>query len=318
MHLRRRNFIIRLGVGLTVVGSLVVAISAFMTGTAGRSTNVAVAPSFSPPAEILPGADVVLAVGDIAVCGEANDELTGRLVESLPGTILTLGDQAYESGAEDEFEECFDPSWGSVKKRIRPVLGNHDDATAAGGPYYEYFGDAAGTAGLGWYSFEVGDWHIIALNSNCAADRCDAGSPQGEWLEADLAQHRNKCTLAFWHQPRWSSGEHGSDPAVGDLWKMLYDAGVEAVLSGHDHDYERFAAMDSNGSADPERGIRQFVVGTGGRSLDPFGPVQPNSEARSNVSYGVLRLALQGDRYDWEFIPSTAGGYTDAGSGACH
>ena len=300
-----------------MAGSIVLAIWAFLPEPE-RSKNVAVAPSVSPPSEIALRSETVIAVGDIAVCGSQNDELTGQLVEGLPGPILALGDIAYESGTEQDFEDCFDPSWGTLKDRIRSVPGNHDYETADGAAYYNYFGDAAGSPGQGWYSFEIGDWHVIALNSNCRTVACDAGSPQGQWLKADLAQNENRCTLAFWHHARWSSGEHGNNRKLGDLWTMLYDAGADVVLTGHDHDYERFAPMNAEGSADPTRGIRQFVVGTGGRALDPFIDVLATSEARSNVSYGVLRLGLSADRYDWEFIPADAGGYTDAGSGACH
>jgi acid phosphatase type 7 len=316
---RRRSVVIGAGLGLAVasIGGLsALALNPWSSGL----TNVAVAPSFSPPADIPPGTDTILAVGDITVCGTSNDEMTGELVESLPGTILGLGDMAYEAGTEREFERCFEPSWGAVKARIRPVPGNHEFETAGAGPYYEYFGDAAGTPGLGWYSFDIGEWHVIALNSNCltTTNLCSDDSAQGDWLEADLARHSNQCTLAFMHRPRWSSGEHGGDSGLGELWTMLADGGVEVLLTAHDHNYERFAPMDANGVADPVGGMREFVVGTGGRSLDPFVTIQPNSEARNNLSYGVLQMALYEDSFTWEFIPVDADGYRDAGSGTCH
>ena len=226
----------------------------------------------------------------------------------------------YEDATEREFKACFEPSWGGLKERIRPVPGNHEFQTAGAGPYYEYFGDAAGTPGLGWYSFDVGAWHVIALNSNCLdqPNLCSDDSAQGDWLEEDLARHPTACTLAFMHHPRWTSGEHGSDPQLGEFWTMLHDAGVDVVLTAHDHDYERFTPMDANGAADPTRGIRLFIVGTGGRSLDPFAEILPTSEARNNVSFGVLQMALHDDGYSWLFHPTDPEGYRDAGSDRCH
>lgn len=314
----RRSIVVGLGFGIAVVGLAVLTAVGLNAWTSGL-TNVAVAPDFTLP-EIGPDDDTILAVGDIAVCGMQNDELTGQLAAELPGTILALGDMVYESGTESEFKRCFDSSWGAVKDRIRPVPGNHEFETAGAGPYYEHFGDAAGTPGLGWYSFDIGAWHVIALNSNCRDQQnvCSDDSPQGDWLETDLARHPTACTLAFMHHPRWTSGEHGSDPLLGEFWTMLYDAGVDVVLTGHDHDYERFTPMDADGAADPTRGIRLFIVGTGGRSLDPFADILPTSEARNNVSYGVLQMALYDGHYTWEFIPTDADGYRDAGTGTCH
>ena len=259
-------------------------------------------------------------MGDIAVCDMPHDELTGELAAQLPGTILGLGDMVYEAGTEREFRRCFDPSWGMVKDRIRPVPGNHEYETAGAGPYYEYFGDAAGTPGLGWYSFDLGEWHIVALNTNChkTLHLCSDDSAQADWLEADLARHQTQCTLAFMHHPRWSSGEHGGEPRLEELWTMLHDAGVDVVVAGHDHDYERFAPMDATGAEDATEGIRLFVVGTGGRSLDPFVDIQPNSEARNNVSYGLLQMGLYDDGYSWLFHPTDPDGYRDGGTDSCH
>lgn len=315
----RTILLLGLGLGLVVGGSVSLTILAGARA-ANDTINVAVAPDAPASSEASAPIDTVIAVGDIGVCGKHDDELTARLVQQLPGPILALGDLAYAAGTEAEFERCFDPAWGGLRGRIHPVPGNHEYQTAGAGPYYEYFGGSAGTAGLGWYSFDIGEWHIIALNSNCETrtNFCSDDSPQGDWLESDLARHRNQCTLAIMHHPRWSSGDHGSDPMLSDLWTMLDDAGVEAVLAGHDHDYERFGAMDASGVADPATGMRQFVVGTGGRALDPFASVEPNSEARSNVDYGVLQLSLYADHYDWAFVPQTPGGYTDAGSDTCH
>jgi hypothetical protein len=315
---RRRSLVVALGLGVLVVG-LGILTALALNPWSRESTNVAVAPAFTLP-EIGPDDDTILAVGDIAVCGTQDDERTGQLAADLPGTILGLGDLAYEAGTEAEFERCFDSGWGAVKDRIRPVPGNHEFETAGAGPYYEYFGDAAGTPGLGWYSFEIGAWHVIALNSNCltAPNLCSDDSAQGDWLEADLAQHPTTCTLAFMHHPRWSSGEHGNDAQLGEFWTMLYEGGVDVVITGHDHNYERLAPMDANGAADPARGIRTFIVGTGGRSLDPFVEVLPTSEARNNVSYGLLQMALYDDGYAWLFHPTDPDGYRDGGTDHCH
>jgi 3',5'-cyclic AMP phosphodiesterase CpdA len=216
-----------------------------------------------------------------------------------------------------------------VKSLIRPVLGNHDyhsgplpgtDCDPAGQPsgYFRYFGAAAGPPNAGYYSFELGGWHFVALNSNCAAvGGCGAGSAQETWLRADLAAHPARCTLAFMHHPRFSSSyEQGKNTHLDAIWRALYAARVELVLAGHDHVYERFAPQDPTGRADPN-GIRQFVVGTGGFSHHPFFAVQPNSEVRNNTSFGVLRLTLRGAGYDWRFVAAAGGSFTDSGSGSC-
>ena len=260
----------------------------------------------------------MLAAGDIASCEVDTDERTGEILGGLEGTVLTLGDHAYPDGTAAEFAECYEPSWGRFLDRTRPVLGNHDYHTDLAAPYFAYFGAAAGTSGEGWYSFDLGEWHVVALNSNCELVGCSADSPQGRWLAADLAESGARCTLAFWHHPRFSSGPDGDIPKMAELWRILYEAGADVVLSGHAHQYERLAPMDPSGVVDPERGVRQFVVGTGGRSLYAFGPVNPASEVRSNASFGVLKLTLRPDGYDWEFLPVDAGGFTDSGSAGCH
>ncbi len=257
---------------------------------------------------------VVLAAGDIAVCSMNADEATARLVSSIPGTILTLGDEAYPSGSPADFANCYAPTWGKLKARTRPVPGNHEYATPGAQGYFEYFGAAAAPPN-GYYSFDLGAWHLIALNGDI---RVAAGSAQEKWLRADLAAHPTRCALAYWHEPRFSSGPHGSDAKFQPLWQALYEAGAEIVLAGHDHDYERFAPQAPDGTADPARGIRQFVVGTGGASLYPIVVPQPNSEARNNNTWGVLKLTLHPDRYDWEFVPAAGKMYTDSGSAACH
>ena len=264
-------------------------------------------------------AAVVLAAGDIAGCDSSGDEATAGLLDSLDGPVLALGDLAYPSGTADEFATCYDPSWGRHQSRTWPVPGNHEYETPHAAAYFAYFGAAAGDPGEGWYSFDLGDWHLIALNSNCGeVGGCGIDSPQADWLRTDLAAHAaTACTLAYWHHPRWSSGaEHGSDPRTDALWRILSVAGAEVVLTGHDHEYERFVPVDASGAASPE-GMVEFVVGTGGRSLYDFAAPLASSAVRDNSTYGVLKLTLHPDAYDWLFLPAIAGGYSDAGSAEC-
>lgn len=258
---------------------------------------------------------VLLAAGDIARCGKelGGAVATSRLLDRLPGTILTLGDHAYATGTSKEFEECFGQTWGRHKGRTRPTPGNHDYFTENGRPYFAYFGENAGSERRGYYSFEVGGWHIVSLNSNIDSA---PGSAQIQWLRNDLKTHPSVCTLAYWHMPLFSSGDHGSNPKMRDAWEVLYQFGVDVVLSGHDHDYERFAPLDAKGRQDPERGIRQFVVGTGGAGVYKFARLVPTSEVRDNQSYGVLKLTLSPASYDWEFVPAV-GTFKDSGTASC-
>src|SRR5260221_6245218 len=222
--------------------------------------------------------------GDIADCGPGA-AMTARLLDALAGTIFTAGDNAYDAGTEAEFATCFAPTWGRHLARIRPSPGTHDYVTAGAAGYFGYFGDRAGPAGRGYYSFDLGAWHIVSLNSNVSVA---AGSEQDRWLAADLAAARQRCVLAFWHHPRFSSALHGSDPSLTDLWRALYDARADLVVNGHDHTYERFAPQTPSGAADSIRGIREFVVGTGGAPLYSFVRIEPNSEVRYNGGWGVL------------------------------
>jgi acid phosphatase type 7 len=277
------------------------------------------------PAEPDPGAPapsapaVLLAAGDIASCDSPGDEATAALLDGLDGMIATLGDTAYGAGTPAEFGQCYEPSWGRHKGRTRPAPGNHDYGTPGAAAYFNYFGAAAGEADKGYYSYDLGDWHLVALNSNCAAvGGCHAGSPQEQWLRADLAAHPTPCALAYWHHPRFSSGPHGGDVALEPIWQALYDAGADVVLVGHDHLYERFAPQDPRGVADSARGIRQFTVGTGGRSHYSVVRNTANSEVANSDTFGVLRLTLRPADYDWEFVPVAGGSFTDSGSGSCH
>jgi len=262
---------------------------------------------------------VLVGAGDIATCEAlAGAQATARLLDGIPGTVFTAGDHAYSSGTRSQFSECYDTTWGRHKARTRPSLGNHDYYTASAAPYFAYFGAAAGPPGKGYYSYELGTWHVVVLNSNCKKIGCEAGSPQERWLRGDLAAHRTGCTVAYWHHPRFSSGRHGDTLEVGPLWQALYDAGAEIVISGHDHDYERFAPQDPAGRRDLDRGIRQFVVGTGGKSTRPFDRVAPNSEAHATKVFGVLKLTLHQAGYAWAFVPVEGQTFTDSGTGSCH
>jgi acid phosphatase type 7 len=261
----------------------------------------------------------LIAAGDIASCGSDLDEATARLLDRLPGVIATLGDNAYESGTRGEFARCFRPTWGRHRARIRPAPGNHDYESPDATPYYEYFGRLAGQSGRGYYSYDVGAWHVISLNSNCDdIGGCHRGSLQERWLRDDLRAHRNTCTLAYWHHPRFSSGDHGDHEEMSGLWETLYRARADVILSGHDHNYERFAPQRPTGVLDRRRGLRQFVVGTGGARLRPFESPARNSQVRNSDTHGVLVLTLRPKGYSWRFVPVAGKRFVDSGSGACH
>jgi hypothetical protein len=265
--------------------------------------------------------ETLIAAGDIAQCGRSGyvgtgAEATARLIERMPGTVLALGDLAYPNGAEREFRECYDPTWGRFKDRTRPTSGNHDYNTPSATPYYAYWGEQAGAPGEGFYSFELGAWHIIALNSNIL--KGPLALRQEQWLAADLEGHPAGCALAFFHHPRFSSGGHGDDPRLDPLWRILHSHGVDVVLGGHDHDYERFAPLDPDGRRDMQQGIREFVVGTGGAALTPFLLIRPYSEVRINGAHGVLRMTLWPGSYRWEFLSAPGERLLDTGRGSCH
>jgi Ca2+-binding RTX toxin-like protein len=288
---------------------------------------------------------VVAAAGDIA-CDTTSEFWNGGLGTEghcrqkqtsdllLAGglsSVLTLGDTQYHVGALSDFETAFDPSWGRVKSIIRPAVGNHEYGTSNARGYFDYFnglGRQRGPAGdrdKGYYSFNLGSWHLIALNSNCdqldrgtAADGCAAGSPQESWLRSDLATERKTCTLAYWHNPRFNSGFRGNQLEGQAFWNALYEAGADVVLGGDAHDYERFAPQNPVGVSDPARGIRQFVVGTGGVFFTGWSSAKPNTEVRQNHTFGVLLLTLRPASYEWRFVPEAGGTFTDSGSGVCH
>jgi len=277
-----------------------------MAGRPVLAVAAAIAALWAPgPAAGAPKPATLIAVGDVASCESDGDEQTAALVSRLAGPIALLGDIAYENGSADDLSRCFEPSWGRFVPRIRAALGNHDYNT----------GTAAASVGLfhlpanGWYSYRLGAWHVVVLNSNCdEVGGCGSGSPQWRWLRADLAASRARCTLAYWHHARFSSGDHGSDTATAAFWDLLARAKADVVLQGHDHDYERFA---------PLKGIRSFVVGTGGKDLRPFRMVRRGSVVRNAGTWGVLRLTLRPSGYDWRFMPVAGSGFADEGTATC-
>lgn len=261
---------------------------------------------------------VLIAAGDIALAGSPGTPATAALLDTLPGTVVTLGDNVYDRGTPEEFATIYDPTWGRQRARTRPTVGNHEYGTPGAGGYFAYFGAAAGAPG-GYYSYDVGEWHVVVLNSvDAEAGHFVAGAAQEAWLRADLIAHPARPTLACIHHPRFSSGLHGCHPALVPLWRLLYEFGVDLVLSAHDHHYERFAPQDPAGSADRRWGIRQFVIGTGGTLLRPVGGTIANSAACNDEAWGVLRLTLRPKSYRWEFVPAAGAGFTDSGDARCH
>lgn len=245
--------------------------------------------------------------------GPSDAEVTARLLAPLEGTVLALGDLAYTAGTSVEYVECFERYWGALKPRIRPVPGNHEYRSRNAAPYFAYWGAQAGEAGRGYYSFDLPGWHLIALNSNIDNE---PGTAQYAWLQADLAATEAPCLLAFWHHPVYSSGRHGGRAEMGAVWRLLYERGASLVLSGHDHDYERFAPLNAQGAPDPERGLRQFVVGTGGAELRKVRRATHAQSRRFTADHlGVLRLELREGAYSWSFLSD--GAFHDSGSAAC-
>jgi acid phosphatase type 7 len=268
---------------------------------------------------------VLVGAGDIASCKDPEgSQATAKLIDKIPGTVFAAGDLVYEKGTAEEFKNCYNPGWGRFKGRTRPALGNHEyvDPTASG--YFQYWGAQAGPVGKGYYSFDLGAWHIVALNTNCYVKElggCGQGSPQETWLKADLAEHPNACIIAYGHHALFSSGvftKHAVHPELKQLWQDLYAAHADLVLAGHEHSYERFAPQDPDGRADPEHGIREIVAGTGGRSHDLLGFPTTNSEVSNWTTYGVLKLTLLPGKYTWEFVPEEGKSFRDFGSGTCH
>lgn len=276
----------------------------------------------APVAAALAGDPTLAAAGDIvgdctgSSCGYRK---TAAVITSLnPTTVLALGDISNRSGAATDYTSRFNSSWGVFKPKIRPVPGNHDYLVAGAANFFKYFGAAANPP-HGYYSYNVGTWHIVAINSNCSkVGGCQAGSAQEKWLKNDLAQHPAACTLAFWHHPRYSSGTGGNNTSMKAIFQDLYNAGADVILSGHSHDYERFAPQDNASQRDNANGIRQFVVGTGGSFFTRFGTIKPNSLVRNNNTFGVLMMTLGVSSYSWKFVPVAGKTFTDRGSANCH
>lgn len=286
----------------------------------GRDPNP-VAPTAAPPVvSLAPAAPIpsvpdgtIAAAGDIAMCGPPEVEATARLIDDIPATVLALGDLAYPAGSARDFATCYDPTWGRHRGRTRPAPGNHDYQTANGAPYYDYFGQNAGPAGRGYYSFREGAWLMVSLNSNVPAG---ADSAQAAWLRSTLSEDSGPCTLAYWHHPLFSSGPNGSSPVMREMWRILQEGGADVVLVSHDHLYERFAPQDAAGRSDPVAGMRQFTVGTGGAYLYAPRAIMPNSEIIGS-EHGVLRMTLKANSYDWQFVPIAGKTFRDSGSATC-
>lgn len=278
-----------------------------------------VGPEQPPPGDTT--SVVITMAGNIATCGTANDDLTATLLDTLPGYVFALGDNVVPNGTLDAYNNCYEPSWGRHKERTYAVLGNHEYGAGNADGAFTYFGESAGPAGLGYYSFDLGEWHIIVLNDNDAFVPYGPGSAQFEWLQADLAATTKQCTMALWHDPYFLSSNTAGfmvRPTRKLLWDVLYGAGVDVVVNSGQHHYERMTPMNPTGTPDEANGIRQFNVGTGGESLsEPTVAIHANSEARAAV-YGVLTMRLRGTGYDWQFLAVPGASFTDSGSGTCH
>ena len=258
----------------------------------------------------------LIGAGDIGFCGPSTvsgADATGRLLDQLDGIVFTTGDNAYPAGSAGDYAQCYDPAWGRHLARTHPSPGNHE-YMSGGGPYFGYFGANAGPGAAGYYSYNVGPWRVISLNSEIPAS---AGSAQVAWLRGELAANPSPCTAVYWHRPLFSSGSHGDNPDMRDVWRVLYASNVDVVINGHDHTYERFAPQDPDGRLDTTRGIREFVVGTGGSPLYGFSGAHANSEVRG-VAWGVIAFTLLDGGYQWEFVPVDGQTFRDSGTGACH
>jgi hypothetical protein len=291
-------------------------------GLASAACGGGTEPAPYQPPPPLP-AEVILAAGNIAKCGVTDDDATASLLDNLPGTIFVLGDNAFPHGTTEDYATCYEPTWGRHKARTYAMLGNHEYDTGAATASFDYFGDRIGPRDLGYYSFDLGNWHIIVLNVNdFTVDSLVAfsGTAQDRWLQADLAANRKECTLAMWHSPRFFSSDTlgwTSNRYVTPVWDRLYAAGVDVVVNGQQHQYERFPPLTPKGVRDDAKGIRQFNAGTGGESSEMPVAIAEHSEALTDA-YGVLEMTLDYGTYSWEFIPIVPGQFSDAGTGTCH
>jgi acid phosphatase type 7 len=293
-----------LAVGAMASAMVLASMAALLTAVEGAS---------KPQTVTLVGA------GDIGRCDDRSDSKTARLLGKTPGTVFTLGDHAYPEGTRSQFRDCYEPTWGNYKKHTRPTAGNHDYHTAGAKAYFNYFRWRAGRP-RGYYSYDRGTWHIVVLNSNCKeVGGCKWKSAQGRWLRTDLANYRARCTLAYFHHPLYASGRGEDSPQVKPFWHILYNHHADVILSGHAHRYERFARITPSGERSSSRGIRQFIVGTGGgRAEFQQGPDEPRVQAKKAGAPGVLKLDLGSGFYHWKFVPVAGRNYTDSGRARCH
>ena len=261
---------------------------------------------------------VLVGAGDISDCARGHDWATAKLLGVIMGTVFTAGDNVYPKGSAAEFRDCYGPTWGRYLSRTRPAVGDGDYETAGASGYFGYFGARAGPPTKGYYAFDIGAWHAVMLNSECAeVGGCGATSPQTLWLRSDLAAHPQACTIAIWHEPRFTSVRSSPDGRMNAIWQVLYDYGADIIVNGHRHMYERFAPQTPTGVASPY-GIREFVVGTGGAPLVTASTVAANSQVRDSLTYGVLKLTLHASSYDFAFVPIAGQTFRDSGSTRCH
>lgn len=295
---------------LTTRSSKVISLSSREYGASWSAELVVETSTVGPPP---PSGDPVIAgAGDIAT-SSGKQAATAAVISAInPTAVFTLGDHAYPDGTLTNFQSNYHPSWGSFLTKTNPAPGNHDYHTSGAGGYFSYFGSRAPAA---YYAWNIGAWRFYSLNSEVAHD---ASSAQITWLKQDLAANPKECVGAYWHKPLYSSGTHGNIAGVRPFWDVLYAANADLILVGHDHTYERFAPQNPSGQLDAARGIREFVVGTGGASLYDFTTIRPNSEVRSNTVWGVLKLTLHASSYDWKFEPIAGQTFAESGSQACH
>lgn len=292
-------------IGLTPIQTM----TQTMEATQTPAPTMTPTPTLSLTPTPIPEEVILVAAGDITSCYNENDELTAQLVDQIPGTVLALGDNAYPNGTLEDYMNCYEPTWGRFKDRTKPIPGNHDYLSFEADGYFTYFDIEP------YYAYDLGSWRIYALNSEIDVA---PGSEQMSWLREDMAAHPSQCTLVYWHQPRWSSGkQHGSNENYQALWQLFYEAGAELVISAHEHHYERFAEMNAEGKP-VSPGLRQIVVGTGGRSLYRYSRILPASQVRNSSTYGVLKVTLRRGSYEWQFVPVPGSFFSDHGNTNCH
>jgi len=311
--------------GRVAVLGLAVFLCGTLAGAQQSSTKQPAATARKAPRNSKDATYTLVGAGDIAGCDNLpGAQATAKLIEQIPGTVFAAGDLAYDRGTDAEFRNCYDPTWGAFKDRTRPAPGNHEYNGSSAVGYFRYWGTQAGDPKKGYYSYDLGSWHVVVLNTNCdlpSLGGCAEGSPEETWLRQDLAAHANSCIVAYGHHALFSSGifsSHARHTELRPFWRDLYEAHADLVLAGHEHSYERFAPQDPDGNLDEVHGIRQITAGTGGRSHTPLGLARPNSEVRNFDTYGVLKLTLSPGKYKWEFLPQEGRTFRDSGEGSCH